>query len=142
MEIGEIYPAIQKVMAAVPTVEKRTDRGQDYFATEDIITALRPAMIAHGIVMHPAEIEDVREDVLVSDDKRQFKTTIIGKIRFAHVGGSYIEVPSIGSAIDLFDKGATKAYTYLVRNALIRTFLISEGETPGNGNGGPQRRHR
>lgn len=138
-EKPNIYSAINEVMSEVSYVQKRKDpRLQySYVADEDIVKALRPSLVKHGIVIHPAEIVETRQEVLNRpENKLWFHITVIGSVRFSLNPESFIDVPSLGESIDTYDKGSQKALSFLVKNALLKTFLLETGDAP-NGGGQP-----
>lgn len=126
----DIYQAINKVMADVTTLKKRPGPQGEYFADEDIVNTIRPALVKHGIVVHPGDFKEIRQQDFTKDTnqgtKRLWKTTVIGNVRFAAASdGSYIDVPSIGASIDSYDSDANKAMTFFVKNAILKTFYFA-----------------
>jgi hypothetical protein len=50
--------------------------------------------------------------------------------RFSHVSGEYIDVQTIGEALDTSDKAANKAMTIGLKYAIRQFFLIETGDDP------------
>lgn len=147
--MSDIYEALNRVMTDVTTLKKRQGPQGEYFADEDIVNSLRPALVKHGVVIHPSEIEDVRQESFITEktyqgqvqQKRMWKTTVVGKVRFAAASdGSHIDVPSIGASIDSYDSDANKAMTFFRKNAILNALMFATvdqtpADAPDNGNG-------
>lgn len=127
-----IYTAINEIMRELTYIPKELNRKLGYAVLTDeaIMKHLRPQMVEHGIVTHLQEIQEIRFDTLeIGKDKyRTYQTTIVGIVRFFHEpSGTYIDVPSVGMAMDSADKSANKAQTALFKYAYIKTFNIESG---------------
>lgn len=132
-EHKNIHEAINAVMEEVGYVKKARTQGLNYsFAGEAaLISALRPAMVEHGIYMHVLKIESVaRENYQTKSGTAMVNTLITAVIRFTHVSGTFIDVSSTGEGSDAGDKGANKAMTGLYKYALRQTFCIETGDDP------------
>jgi len=132
-EHKNIHEAINAVMEEVGYVKKARTQGLNYsFAGEAaLISALRPAMVEHGIYMHVLKIESVaRENYTTKSGTAMVNTLITAVIRFTHTTGSFIDVSSTGEGSDAGDKGANKAMTGLYKYALRQTFCIETGDDP------------
>lgn len=129
----DIHEAINEVMQEVGYVKKQKAGNLNYtFAGEAaLISALRPAMVEHGIYMHVLKIENVtRENYTTAKGTAMVNTVISAIIRFAHVSGTYIDVASTGEGSDAGDKSANKAMTGLYKYAMRQTFCIETGDDP------------
>ena len=129
----DIHEAINEVMQEVGYVKKQKAKDLNYtFAGEAaLISALRPAMVEHGIYMHVLKIENVtRENYTTAKGTAMVNTVISAIIRFAHVSGTYIDVASTGEGSDAGDKSANKAMTGLYKYAMRQTFCIETGDDP------------
>ena len=147
MESKNIYEAINKVMQEVGYVQK-TGKVQGYGANysyageADLIQALRPAMVNHGIVMSVSRILEMsREDYLTKKGTRMNVTILTGEVEFAHAStNSNIKVMSVGEGADSGDKSANKAMTGMYKYALRQTFCIETGDDPDRTPSGEQER--
>lgn len=129
----DIHEAINEVMQEVGYVKKQKAQSLNYtFAGESaLISALRPAMVEHGIYMHVLKIENVsRENYTTAKGTPMVNTVITAVIRFTHVSGTFIDVASTGEGSDAGDKSANKAMTGLYKYAMRQTFCIETGDDP------------
>ena len=123
-----IYERIAAVMQEVDYIQKDKKAGMKYsIVSHDVVTAkLRPAIVRHGIVYHPTDIE-----VAQNGNRTQVKMNV----RFACADATanspkFIEVASVGYGIDDQDKGPGKAISYAVKYALLKTFGLETGDDP------------
>ncbi len=128
-----IHEAINAVMQEVGYVKKTKSGGLNYsFAGESaLISALRPAMVEHGIYMSVHEIKSItRETYTTKSGTPMINTVISAVVRFSHVSGESIDVASTGEGSDAGDKSANKAMTGLYKYAIRQTFCIETGDDP------------
>ena len=121
------------VMADVPYLQKRTSQELNYtFAGEaDLIRAVRGAMIEHGLTLTPIGAEPIYEGVQTAKSGRamphiRLKLTY----RLKHTSGEYIDIQTIGEALDIGDKAANKAMTIGQKYCIRQAFLIETGDDP------------
>ena len=140
--MDNIFQKISKVMNDVKYLMKddkvvtNAKTGASYKAiTEEKVTSeLRKAMIKHGIVIIPIEMETKREDEVLKDfqgnDKANRITTVETRYRIQNIDdeNDYIIAVSAGTGVDTQDKGVGKAMTYAYKYLLLRTFAIPTGE--------------
>jgi len=141
-----LLKAKHAVMRDVTYVQKSCridDRAGGYsFASEsDVIRALRPAMVKHGITFAPVSVtmlndpnrymcrdEDESKNYIARGPSR---VLIQVRYRFTHAeSGEYEDVEVLGESGDSFDKAAGKAQTYAEKVALRQYFLLETGEDP------------
>lgn len=106
----------------------------------DVLAAVRPLEVKHGIYSYPATREVIREALMetereykgnVTKSQKQFlrvKTTY----RFVNVDDpeDFIETVSYGDGVDPQDKAPGKAMTYSDKYALLKAYKIITGEDP------------
>lgn len=133
----DIYQAMNDVMKEVGYVKKSgrmSGYGASYtFAGEgDLIAALRPACVEHGIVIHPLEMQQIHQDsYITSNDKNMNRTEVVLTYRFAHApSGSFCDVTVAGEGADTGDKSSNKAMTGAFKYALRQAFMIETGDDP------------
>jgi len=140
-EATDIYQAISRIYASVGYVQKQRAkenaggyRGLDYtYASESgLIQALRPALVAQGVIMHIAEYADLaRFTVPTAKGGLLNVTTLRAVVRFTHAAsGTYIDVQALGEGADSGDKSSNKAMTCAFKYALRQTFAIETGDDP------------
>lgn len=129
-----INEAILAVMGEVDYVQKTKSPQLRYtFANEgDIINALRPAMLKHGILMFCSGIDEIQ--------LREFNTGKGTPMLDAHArftwkfihapSGSEISVVTNGEGADMSDKAMNKCTTSSKKYALLTTFLLVTGDDP------------
>lgn len=132
-----ITQAILNVSKEVTAIEKSMTVGSGtygYKAVSDTLVrnTLRPFMAKEGLVIIPTNVE-----ALVKIDrwdeggksKQSSFTEVKTKYLLLHKeSGESIEIAGYGHGVDTQDKGAGKATTYALKNALLDLFLITKGE--------------
>jgi len=131
-----IYQRMSAVTAELQTVAKNltvdAGRGKGYKAVSerDIIDAVKPLEVKHGIYSYPASREVLEAQMLESentyDGKTTKRTSFFSRIktvyRFVNVDepGDFIETTTFAEGIDSQDKGSGKAMTYSDKYALMK----------------------
>lgn len=139
-EAKTVYEKILAVMSAVNYLNKdgfvETGKGKGYKALTDekVLAAVRPALVAAGLVILPVKMEQQRTDEQVKTYDGSTKTNRITDVsvtyRIINVDDpkDYVEVVSAGTGVDTQDKGIGKAMTYAKKYAILNSFLIPSGE--------------
>ena len=139
-EAKTVYEKILAVMSAVNYLNKdgfvETGKGKGYKALTDekVLAAVRPALVAAGLVILPVKMEQQRADEQVKAYDGSTKTNRITDVsvtyRIINVEDpkDYVEVVSAGTGVDTQDKGIGKAMTYAKKYAILNSFLIPSGE--------------
>ena len=102
----------------------------------DIIEAVKPVEIKHGIFSYPFARKIVESDIISSETqygtKKQFFLRVETTYRFVNVDEptQYIEVVAYGDGIDSGDKATGKAITYADKYCLMKAYKISTGDDP------------
>ena len=135
-----VYEKILNVMNEVGYLNKdgfvETGKGKGYKALTDekVLTAIRPVMVKHRLIMVPVAMEHRRADEKVKDYNGNEKTNRITDVdmtfRIINVDDpkDYVDVVSSGTGVDTQDKGIGKSMTYAKKYALLNSFLIPSGE--------------
>lgn len=138
-----IYQRMSAVTADLQTVAKNltieTGGGKGYKAVSerDIIDAVKPLEIKHGIYSYP--VSRVTTDAQMFETESQkygkrttFYTRVETVYRFVNVDKpeEYVEMTSYGVGLDSGDKGDGKAMTYSDKYALMKAYKISTGDDP------------
>lgn len=135
-----VYQRIAEVMKEVEYLTKddyvETGKGRGYKAVteEKVTTAVRQAMIKHGIVIIPIGIDRTTTNETVVDKYGNQKTNHLveteNQYRIQNVDdpGDYVIAVSAGSGVDTQDKAVGKALTYSYKYLLLRTFAVPTGE--------------
>jgi hypothetical protein len=135
---NSLYSAMLAVMGEIGYVQKTgkvQGGGMNYrFAGEAaLLKALRPHMVAHGLLLFPVACE-LREHHEVVETKygpkpsRTIRT--VSTYRLAHVSGEHVDLQVAGEGQDKGDKATAKAMTIALKYALRQAFLIETGDDP------------
>lgn len=127
-----IYEKMSLVMADISSVSKNaanTGLGYKFRSIDNLINALYPALVKHGVFMVPecvSETHDIREVTRkngnIGIDKH---VNLQVKYHFYAVDGSSVTVGPIPSeGLDTGDKATNKAMSAALKYALIQTFCI------------------
>ena len=120
----DIYAALNAVMQEVGYVQKQKAAYLNYtYAGEAaLIAAIRPELVKQGIVVHPGQVYEMRQDTYAtSKGSVMNRTVVIMSYRFAHAeSGTFIDVTVTGEGADVGDKSANKALTGAYKYACAR----------------------
>ena len=126
--------AIAWVYSQVGYVQKVKGRDLAYsFAGEaELIAALRPAMVAVGLIAYVSQVLDLRQDTYTTKNGAVMNhATAIGVVAFEHPASSTrVQVQACGEGSDVSDKAVNKSMTGMLKYALRQTFLIETGDDP------------
>lgn len=141
-----IFQRMSAVTAELQTVAKNltvsTGKNNTYKAVSerDIIDAVKPIEVKHGIYSYPYDRQVIESQILESESEYQGKvskkTTFFSRIkttyRFVNVDkpDEYIDMVTFAEGIDAQDKGSGKAMTYADKYALMKAYKISTGDDP------------
>ena len=141
-----IFQKMSAVTEELQTVAKNltvsTGKNNSYKAVSerDIIDAVKPIEVKHGIYSYPYDREVIESQILESDGeyngKIVKKTTFFSRIkttyRFVNIEkpDEYIDMVTFAEGIDAQDKGSGKAMTYGDKYALMKAYKISTGDDP------------
>lgn len=141
-----IYQKMSAVTNELQTVAKnltvQTTKTSSYKAVSerDIIDAVKPVEIKHGIYSYPYDRQIIESQTLESESEYQGKvtkkTTFFSRIkttyRFVNVDkpDEFIDMVTFAEGIDSQDKGSGKAMTYADKYALMKAYKISTGDDP------------
>ena len=139
--ISELVEAITKVMSQVRGMEKNSRVGvgkaaYDGTKDQDVKEAFNKALSGNGLCIIPIKITPtVRVDRFEALDynknkvqKQSVFTEVNCEYILAHTSGQYMQISGYGHGVDPQDKGAGKATTYALKNALLYTFLTPVGK--------------
>lgn len=141
-----IFQRMSAITAELQTVAKNltvsTGKNNSYKAVSerDIIDAVKPIEVKHGVYSYPVDREILESEILESETEYQGKvtkkTTFFSRIkttyRFVNMDKpeEYIDMVTFAEGIDSGDKGSGKAMTYADKYALMKAYKISTGDDP------------
>ena len=132
--------AVIQVMKEVRGMEKNSNVGagkNSYNGTkdQDVKEVFNEALSKNGLCMIPTGIEEEtkierweEETNYGKKQKQSVFTKVKTKYLLLHDSGESVEVAGYGHGVDAQDKGAGKATTYAMKNALLYTFLTPVGK--------------
>lgn len=137
----QIAAAIIAVMKEVKGMEKNSEVGNgknSYNGTKDsdVKEVFNTALETNGLCMMPIDIEE-STDTTKWDSvdyngnptvKQSVFTKVTVKYMLLHISGENITIAGYGHGVDPQDKGAGKATTYAMKNALLYTFMTPVGK--------------
>lgn len=127
----EIYSAILGVMADVGAIgkdKKNQQQGFKYRGIDDVMNALQPAMVKHGIFVAPTILEQHREERQTSRGGNLIYSICTIKYTFYAKDGSSVETTVIGEGMDSGDKATNKAMSIAFKYACFQVFCIPTEE--------------
>jgi hypothetical protein len=142
----QLAKAVIEVMKEVRGMEKNSNVGSGKSAyngtkDQDVKEVFNQAMSKHGLCMIPFDIQeetqvDRWEEVdqwskatpKAMKQKQSVFTKAVVKYTLLHESGESTIVCGYGHGVDPQDKGAGKATTYAMKNALLYTFLTPVGK--------------
>jgi len=128
--------AVIAVMKEVKGMEKNSKVGSGNYGyngtkDQDVKEVFNEALSKNGLCMMPIDIDDSTQVDRWEEGGRS-KQSIFTKVKvkylLLHDSGESIEIAGYGHGVDNQDKGAGKATTYAMKNALLYTFLTPVGK--------------
>ena len=145
MDNKNIYQKMSAITEEINRVAKNLTVGVGKSAYRavgeaDVLAAVKPIEIKHGVYSYPVSREIVETDVLtttteydgkITENKRLFMR-VKTVYRFVNIDNpvEYIDITTYGDGIDSGDKGCGKAMTYADKYALLKAYKIETGDDP------------
>ena len=143
--IKELAKAVVKVMSEVKGMEKNSKVGEgrhsyDGTKDQDVKEAFNEALTKSGLCILPIGIDESTEVSRWEEEstwngktslkqKQSVFTKVKTKYLLIHAeSGQSLEIVGYGHGVDSQDKGAGKATTYALKNALLYSFLTPVGK--------------
>ena len=122
-----LISAINNVMREVSRVKKtgiNSHHRYSYASEEDLIEAIRPAMVSEGLIMIPSKVEILN----VADQGKNQRIDISVQYHIHHISGMGMVINVVSSGMDSQDKALPKAMTMALKYAIVQTFLIPRSD--------------
>jgi hypothetical protein len=132
-QVGDLVARLSLAMGEVGYVAQtgKADQrmgGYSYASDEDLILAVRPALVKHGIVMIPnVEPLSTRE---IKTRNNPMHCLMVRYSATLHFGEQWITASTLGEGSDMGDKASYKAQTGALKYLLRGVFLIATGDDP------------
>lgn len=130
MEQG-IYKAIPAIMGEIGYIgkeKKNQQQGFMYRGVDDVMNALQPLLVKHGVFVVPEVLEQSREDRQTKSGGNLIYSIFKVKYTFFANDGSSITSIVVGEGMDSADKSANKAMSVAYKYACFQVFCIPTEE--------------
>ena len=131
MTMAEIYQAISGVMADIGAIGKnKSSQRQEYKyrGVDDVMNALQPVMVKHGLFVVPEIIDQKREERRSSKGNNLLYSVCTVRYTFYAKDGSSVQCVVIGEGMDSGDKATNKAMSVAFKYACFQVFCIPTEE--------------
>lgn len=138
--MNNVYQAINAVMAELPAIgkEKRASygtSGYNYRGVDDVMNAINPLMVKHGLFVVPRVISQEREERIeekmyngqVKQSRTKFSVLTM-EYTFTALDGSSVTATVVGEGMDSGDKASNKAMSVAYKYACFQVFSIPTEE--------------
>jgi len=128
-----IYTAINSIMeeiGAITKSKKNSSQGQGfmYRGVDDVMNALQPLLIKHGVFCVPEVLEHTREERQTKSGGNLIYSILKTKYTFYAADGSSVNTIVIGEGMDSGDKASNKALSIAFKYACFQLFCIPTEE--------------
>jgi hypothetical protein len=126
-----IYSAINAVMRDCGAIGKNNKNQQQKFmfrGIDDVMNALQPVMVEHGIFVVPEVLDQTREERQTGTGKNLIYTVLKMRYTFYAKDGSSVQAVVTGEGMDMADKSANKAMSIAFKYACFQVFCIPTEE--------------
>lgn len=137
--MSEIYKAIPRAMEEIGAIAKDRVNQQQRFAyrgIDDVMNALHPVLVKHGLFLAPEVLEHRREERTTKSGGNLIYSVLKLKYTLYAQDGSSVSATVIGEGMDSADKSSNKAMAVGMKYALFQLFCIPTEEM---GNDDPDR---
>lgn len=138
--MNNVYQAINAVMAELPAIgkEKRASygtSGYNYRGVDDVMNAINPLMVKHGLFVVPRVISQEREERIeekmyngqVKQSRTKFSVLTM-EYTFTALDGTSVTATVVGEGMDSGDKASNKAMSVAYKYACFQVFSIPTEE--------------
>lgn len=137
--MSEIFKAIPRAMQEIGAIAKDRVNQQQRFAyrgIDDVMNALHPILVKHGLFLTPEVLEHRREERQTKNGGNLIYSVLKLKYTLYAQDGSSVSATVIGEGMDSADKSSNKAMAVGMKYALFQLFCIPTEEM---GNDNPDR---
>lgn len=129
--MAEIYQAIIGVMADIGAIgkdKKNAQQGFKYRGVDDVMNALQPVMVQHGLFVVPEIIDQKREERQTNRGGNLIYSVCTVRYTFYAKDGSSVQCVVVGEGMDSGDKATNKAMSSAFKYACFQVFCIPTEE--------------
>ena len=129
--MAEIYQAIIGVMSDIGVIgkeKKNAQQGFKYRGVDDVMNALQPVMVQHGLFVVPEIIDQKREERQTNRGGNLIYSVCTVRYTFYAKDGSSVQCVVVGEGMDSGDKATNKAMSSAFKYACFQVFCIPTEE--------------
>ena len=129
--MAEIYQAIIGVMADIGAIgkdKKNAQQGFKYRGVDDVMNALQPVMVQHGLFVVPEIIDQKREERQTNRGGNLIYSVCTVRYTFYAKDGSSVQCVVVGEGMDSGDKATNNAMSIAFKYACFQVFCIPTEE--------------
>lgn len=129
--MAEIYQAIIGVMSDIGVIGKEKENAQQgfkYRGVDDVMNALQPVMVQHGLFVVPEIIDQKREERQTNRGGNLIYSVCTVRYTFYAKDGSSVQCVVVGEGMDSGDKATNKAMSIAFKYACFQVFCIPTEE--------------
>lgn len=137
MLIHEKISAIMSEIGAIGKDQTNKSQGFKYRGIDDVMNALQPLLVKHGVFVVPEVTEHKREERKTNSGGNLLYSICTMKYTFFATDGSSITAVVVGEGMDSGDKATNKAMAIAFKYACFQVFCIPteemkdpDGDTP------------
>ena len=124
-----IHKAINGVMSEIGAIEKnKQQQGFKYRGIDDVMNALQPLLVKHGVFIVPEIMGHEREERTTKNGGNLIYTVCTIRYTFYASDGSSVCAVVVGEAMDSGDKSTNKAMSVAFKYACFQVFCIPTEE--------------
>ena len=136
-----IYQRLSKITEELATVKKGLTVGSGSYGYKavgemDILNAVKPLEIEHGVYSYPMSRNLVSQEILETEKNGKVSTKFMMRVettyRFVNIDkpSEFVDQVSYGDGVDSLDKSPGKAMTYSDKYSLMKAYKIMTGDDP------------
>ena len=129
--MAEIYQAIISAMSDIGVIgkeKKNAQQGFKYRGVDDVMNALQPVMVQHGLFVVPEIIDQKREERQTNRGGNLIYSVCTVRYTFYAKDGSSVQCVVVGEGMDSGDKATNKAMSSAFKYACFQVFCIPTEE--------------
>lgn len=131
-EKPQIYAKMSAVMRDIGAISKshnNSSQGYKFRGIDDMLKAVQPLFVAHGVLCIPSVVERERDYVETRNGGKMASVRLLVRHTFYCIAdGSSVECVTLGEAMDSGDKASNKAMSTALKYALIESFSVPVDE--------------
>jgi len=129
--LSNLATAVCAVMGEIGYVRatgKNTQQNYNYTSDEDLLTAIQPLLVKHGLAILPTSYGIDSEQFTTSNGKTMWRSNVDVTYLLLHTSGECLNLHMGGSGTDSLDKDPYKALTGAYKYLLRQTFAVPTGD--------------